>query len=75
MDLNNLSFKEIVNFLPQISTVRYGVACRAVAKNRGTIVLVTFVIDNVFSLAYHEQNTEPDNYLLNEILPRCKFFR
>ena len=70
--MRDLSFTEIRNFLPQMTTTTFGVACRAVSRNRGSVNLIAYVIDNNFSLAYNEENIEPDNYLLQEVLPKCK---
>lgn len=72
--MRDLSFTEITNFLPEMSSTIFGIACRAVARDRSRVMLISFVIDGVFSLAYHEENKEPDTHLLNEILPRCNFF-
>ena len=69
--MSDLSFTEIKDFLPQISANKFAVACRAVSKNSGKVNLIGYVIDNNFSLAYHEEGIEPDNYILQEVLPKC----
>jgi len=42
---------------------------RCVAKNMGKVIIVSYVIDNMWSFAYYEEGIEPDNHLLNDILP------
>lgn len=44
---------------------------RCVAKDMGNVIVVSFIMDGMWSFAYYETGIEPDNHLLNEILPRC----
>jgi hypothetical protein len=71
VDLSTLNVTEIKGFLPQISDETFGVAMRCVAKDMGNVIIVAFVIENTWSIAYYQTGIEADNHLLEEILPRC----
>jgi hypothetical protein len=73
VDSKSLVPTEIPGMLPAISATAFGVAMRCVARDYGNVVLVGFVIEDTWSFAYYERGIQPDNHLLNEILPRCKF--
>jgi hypothetical protein len=64
---------ELAQTLPSLSPTAFGLAMRCVAKENGRVVLVAFVIENTWSLAYYEKGMEPDNHLLTDVLPSCKF--
>lgn len=64
---------ELPQALPNLSQTAFGVAMRCVAKENGRILLVAFVIENTWSLAYYEKGMEPDNHLMADVLPSCKY--
>lgn len=63
---------EIEGMLPHLTDEDFGVAMRCVAKEMGRVVIVAYVIDDMWSFAYYEKGIEPDNHLLEDILPNCK---
>lgn len=65
---------EIEGMLPHLSDSDFGVAMRCVAKDMGSSIVVAYIIDDMWSFAYYEQGIEPDNHLLNDIIPSCKKF-
>lgn len=73
VDTNSMVVTELPQALPSLSPTAFGLAMRCVAKDNGRIVLVAFVIENTWSLSYYEQGMEPDNHLLTDVLPSCKF--
>jgi len=64
--------KEINDLVPFFNENEFGIPLRGVSKNRGSQILITFVISNVFSFVYYEDGLEPDPKLGTQILPRCK---
>lgn len=73
VDLSTLNVFPIEGFLPQIDDQVFGIAMRCVAKDMGNVIIIAFIIDGMWSFAYYESGIEPDNHLINEILPRCIF--
>jgi hypothetical protein len=73
VDSNSMQITELPHTLPSISPTAFGMAMRCVAKENGRIILVAFVIENTWSLAFYEQGLEPDNHLLSDVLPSCNF--
>lgn len=64
--------KEVPDLIPYFNNEEFGVALRGVHKNRGDQILVTFVITNVLSFAYHETGLENEPVLGTQVLPKCK---
>lgn len=73
VDLQDMKMTEIKNFLPSMGPGKDAIPLRAVMKDNGRTILVSFAVDNSFGLAYHNKTLrEPDPYVLNALLPRCK---
>lgn len=72
VNLKEFSYVEIKDFLPQLNDKIFGVACRAVSNQDCSKVLVSFVIESQFSLAFQLKGREPDKHILEDILPKCK---
>jgi hypothetical protein len=74
VELADLRMIEIKNFLPASSNGKETVALRAVMREKGQYIVVAFIVDNNFGLAYQFPGVrEPNIYLLTEILPNCRF--
>lgn len=73
VELSDLRMIEIKNFLPASSTGKETVALRAVMREKAQFIVVAFIVDNNFGLAYQFPGVrEPNIYLLTEILPNCR---
>lgn len=71
--LAGLTMTEYKNFLPTIGANMDSVPLRAVLKDIGNKITVSFMIDNTFGLAYmHSGVKEAHTYLLTEIAPGCR---
>ena len=72
VNLADLSYNEIKNFLPSLGPGKDGIPLRGVMKDGGKSIMIFFIVDNQPSLAFlGPQNNEPDIYLVDEILPKC----
>lgn len=72
MNLQDISFNEIKYFLPEHNG-KQGVPIRGVMAEAGKRILINFILENISSLAYYGVGaTEPDIYLLGDVLPKCK---
>lgn len=73
VSLFDLKMNEIKNFLPSMGPGQDAIALRAVMKDDGQTIVISFVVDNTFGIAYqNKQVREPNIYLLQDILPNCK---
>jgi len=71
VDLSNGAPRFINELVPDLGDGLAGIPLRAVAKNNGSQLLVSFVLDNMHSFAYYEDGmVEPDNHILSDIIPR-----
>ena len=64
--------KEIENFLPYFNDEEFGIPLRGLTKNKGSQILVAFVISSVFSFVFYEDGMDPDPQLGSQVLPKCK---
>lgn len=73
-DLADLKMTEYENILPTLGPNKDPVALRAVMKENGDKIVVSFIVDNTFGLAYqHKAIREAHVYLLTEVAPGCRF--
>jgi hypothetical protein len=73
VDLHDLKMKDYKTFLPSNGPGKDSVALRALLRDEGRTIVVSFVLDNVFGIAYlHKTLVEPDIYLLSDLLPSFK---
>jgi hypothetical protein len=73
-NLQDLKMTEYKNFLPSLGPGKDQVALRSVMKDNGDTIVVSFIVDNMFGVAYqHKSIKEPHVYLLPEVAPGCKF--
>lgn len=74
VNLKDLSYAELKNFLPSHGKGQDGIAIRGVMKNGGKDILVFFIVENQPCLAYLGSGlSEPDILFVDEKLPSCKF--
>ena len=72
MDLKDLSYNEIKNFLPSYGSDKEALPLRVVMKDGGRVILIYFIVDNQSCLAFlGEGQTEPDIYFVEDLLKRC----
>lgn len=70
--LQDLKMTEYKNFLPTMGPNKDPVALRAVTKNSGDKIVVSFIVDNTLGVAYmHKSIREAHVYLLPEVAPGC----
>lgn len=73
VNLKDLSYVELKNFLPSHGKGQDGIAIRGVMKNAGKELLVFFIVDNQPCLAYFGPGlSEPDIHFVEDCLPTCK---
>lgn len=71
-DLSDLKMTEYGNFLPTLGPNKDPVALRTVMKDNGEKIVVSFIVDNTFGVAYqHKAIKEAHVYLLPEVAPGC----
>lgn len=64
---------EYKNFLPTLGPGKDPVALRSIMKDGGETMVVTFMVENTFGVAYqHKALREPNIYLLADVAPKCK---
>jgi len=75
VDLTDLKMKDYKNFLPSMSGNKDSIALRGILRDDGRTILISFVLDNMFGLAYlHRGLIEPNVYPLFDILPSCSLY-
>lgn len=68
-DLKSIHYN---NFLPIMGPNKQPVALRSVMANNGEKIVVSFMVDNLFGVAYyHKSIKEPHAYTLSEVAPAC----
>lgn len=73
VDTSSLNIiKEVPNLVPFFSDSEFGIALRGVSRNRGSELVISFVISNVWSLVYYKEGLEPDPKLGSQVLPNFK---
>lgn len=72
-DLHDLKMTEFKNFLPSLGPGKDPVALRSILKDNGETLVVSFMVENTFGVAFqHKSIKEPHVYLLPEVAPGCK---
>lgn len=72
VNLKDLSYAELKNFLPSYGKGQDGVAIRGVMKNGGKDLLIFFIVENQPCLAYLGSGmSEPEILFVDEKLPSC----
>jgi hypothetical protein len=73
VNLQDLKMTEYKNFLPSLGPGKDPVALRSIMRNGGETLVVSFMVDNTFGVAYqHKSLKEPNIYLLADVAPRCR---
>lgn len=72
VNMTDLSFVEIKDFLPHLDEYNYAVATRCASKNRGKTLFVVFLLQGECNVAYFDKDREPDIHILGDIFPGCK---
>ena len=73
VELSNLKMSEIKNFLPSMGAGKDSIGFRALMKDSGRTILISFLLDTAMGLAYLNKTVrEPNIYVLTEILPSCR---
>lgn len=72
-NLQDLKMTEFKNFLPSLGPGKDPVALRSILKDDGETLVVSFMVDNTFGVAYqHKSLKEPHVYLLADAAPGCR---
>jgi hypothetical protein len=74
MSLKDLTYTEMKAFLPSNGKDKDGIPLRAVMKDNGKSIMTYFIIEDIFAISILHGNTEPDNHILEEVLPQCTSF-
>lgn len=72
MSMRDMTYTEMKGFLPSNGKDKDGIPLRAVMKDAGKSILTYFIIEDIFALSILHGNTEPDNLMLEEVLPSFK---
>ena len=65
---------EYKNFLPSMGPGKDPIALRSIMKDNGDTIVVSFLVDNTFGVAYqHKSIKEPHPYVLEDVAPGCKY--
>ena len=74
VNMSDISYTLIKGFLPNPDNgLANAIPLRCVAKNNCQTILLTFLLDNEYSLAFFDKQVEPDVYILSDKFPgKCK---
>lgn len=72
--MSKSQLREIKNFLPSTAPGKDPIALRSIILNNGKTLVITFVVENTFGVAYlHSKIREANVTLLADLCPRSNY--
>ena len=72
VNMTNFGAREIQNLLPSVSELDSAIALRCVAKNQGKVILVSYLYNQEYKLAYYEAGEEASHVYVSEKFSNSK---